>query len=104
MSGLVMMETAVLACTDETARTEPDEADKTVMGASCTGSYEVTDVEPGDVQGRGHPGPIDESRQRQPSVGQAESQTSRGDSVLHILTNPKIHGASGQAAGLRVTV
>src|SRR3954465_11979871 len=35
---------------------KPDEADKTVMGASCTGSYEVTDVPPGDVQGRGHPG------------------------------------------------
>jgi len=64
----------------------PDEADKTVMGASRTGSYEVTDVEPGDVQWTGPPGPIDESSPRQRSVGQAESQTSPGDPVHHILT------------------
>jgi hypothetical protein len=56
------------------------------MGASRTGSYEVTDVEPGDVQGRSHPEQIDESHQRQQCVGQAESQTSRGDSVPYILT------------------
>jgi hypothetical protein len=37
-----MMGIAVLfARTDETARTEPDKADKTVMGASRTGSYEL---------------------------------------------------------------
>jgi hypothetical protein len=62
-SGLVMMETAVLfARTDETARTEPDEADKTVMGASRTGSYEVTDVEPGDVQRTGPPRSVSHSQ------------------------------------------
>src|SRR3954453_9090756 len=45
----------LLARTDEMARTELDEADKTVMGASRTGSYEVTDVPPGDVQWTGPP-------------------------------------------------
>jgi hypothetical protein len=75
---LVIMEPPSVACTDETARTEPDEADKTVMGASCTGSYEVTNVPPGDVQGRGHPQQIDESSAGQRSVGQAESQINQG--------------------------
>src|SRR3712207_1656469 len=73
-----MMGTAVLARTDETARDEPDEAGKTVMGASGTGSDEVTDVPPVTCSGRGHPDQIDGTSARQRSVGQAESQTSRG--------------------------
>src|SRR3954470_23647842 len=63
---------------------KPDEADKTVMGASCTGSYEVTDVPPGDVQGRGHPGRSTNLQQQ--SVGQSESQTHRVTPSAYILT------------------
>jgi hypothetical protein len=65
------------------------------MGASRTGSYDVTDVVPGDVQRTGHPARIDESPARQHSVGQPKSQTSRGDPVrLHPHSQPSSAPAS----------
>ena len=80
------MEPPFLACTDETARTEPDEADKTVMGASCTGSYEVTNVRPVTCKDGATPTRPTHPTAGQQRVGQAESQTARGDLVPHILT------------------